>query len=379
MAKATPATQLAAAQIADAVNKKFGAGTMVPGNKAMGLVRPRISTGSLALDMVLGGGYPEGAIELLEGAEGTSKSWNLHCRAANFLRTHKDGIYILINAEGTNDPPFLEMLGVDLKRTFFIQPESGENAWDVAHEITSKATKVYIGIDSLDAMVPLAEMEGDMDEHKMAPAARMNNRGFRKLISLMKSDVETAEHRVTMGIIAQLRTNIGVQYGDNQCTVGGRGKNFAAMTIIRYKKTQTIRTKEGSTILDKIAYALEIEAEVIKNKGSGEGEKVRFTLYKENYEGFRRGQIDNVTELLPFLMRYKIISLGGAFYTLPDGSKVQGKEKLELHLRQNDDLREDLIERIKVEAHKRHTAERVDDTPVKRPAKKSRHLRAKPK
>ena len=364
------AGSLSAAQIADSVNKKFGSGTMVPGIRAMGLVRPRISTGSLALDLALSGGYPEGAVTLFEGAEGTSKSWNLHNCAANFLRLHKDGIYVLINAEGTNDPPFLEMLGVDLGRTYFVQPDSGENAWDVAHEIAAKAKKVFIGVDSLDAMVPLQEMEGDMDEHKMAPAARMNNKGFRKLIALMRSDIESQEHRVTMGIITQLRTNIGVIWGDNQCTVGGKGKNFAAMTIIRYRKVRVVRTEEGKTILDKIAYAMEIEAEIIKNKGAGEGEKVRFTLYKENHEGFRRGQIDNVTELLPFLLRYKIVEIHGSMYVLEDGTKHRGKAQFELFLRENDSDRERLISRVRAEIARRH-ASFQEEAPVKKrvPAK----------
>ncbi len=353
-------------ELAATINKKFGTGTMVLARDAVGLVKPRISTGSIALDLALGGGFPEGAIELMEGEEGVSKSWSLHTRAANFQKMYEDGWYILVNAEGTNDPPFLQMIGVDLDRCHIIQPDSGEQAWDVAHEIAKLSQKVYIGIDSLDTMVPLAEMEGEMDESKMAPAARMNNRGFRKLIGLMKSDVTTTEHRVTMGIITQLRTNIGVMFGDPNTSVGGRGKMYAAMTRIRYRKIKDLR-KDGKTIIDKYVYGMEVEAEIKKNKGTGEGEKVRFTLYKRNHNGFKRGQIDNVSELIPFLLRYKIVEKAGAWYQLPDGGeKLQGEEKLAQYLREEDEWRDYLIDVLREKV-----AEEMAPEPVETPAKKA--------
>lgn len=349
-------TRMTAAQLVDAVNKKFGAGTMIVGTEAGGLVKPRLSTGSFALDLVLDGGFPEGAIEVMEGDEGSSKSWNLHRRAANFLAAYPESAYILINAEGTNDPPFLEMLGVDLSRTYFIQPDSGEQAWDVAHYVAEHAAKVYVGVDSLDQMVPLAEMEGDMDESKMAPAARMNNRGFRKLVALMKSDIATQEHRITMGIVTQLRTNIGVMFGDNSTSVGGRGKKYAAMTIIRYRRKKILRT-EGPTLADRVAYGLQIEAEVIKNKGVGQGERVEFTLYKENFDGFKRGQIDNVTELIPFILKYELVQKSSGWYKFPDGHKVQGENALAKYLREKDDLRESLCSTVRERVRERHVIE----------------------
>lgn len=332
-------------QLVVEMNARFGKGTLVRACDAKGLVKPRISTGSFSLDAVTGGGFPEGGIEILEGDEGTSKSWSLHCRARNFLAKYPDAAYILVNAEGTNDPAFLEMLGVDLTRTFIASPNSGEEAWDAIHFVAEHASKVYTGIDSLDQCPPLTELESEMDENKMAPAARMNNRGFRKLVTVMRSDIERAEHRFTLGVICQLRSNIGVMFGDPNQTVGGRGKNFAASMRTRYARVKRLAT-EGDTIAQRKVYGLEIEAHIIKNKGMGEGEKVRYTLYKENYNGFRRGQIDNVTELIPFLLLYRVVEKEGSWFVL-DGQKYHGEDKLAAVLRANDALRDSLCEKVR--------------------------------
>lgn len=368
---------LSPAALAAHINNKFGKNTLVCAKDAIGLVKPRLSTGSFALDIVMGGGFPVGAIELIEGEAGASKSWSMIRRAANFLNDYPEGVFILVNAEGTNDGPFLEMLGVDLERTWILSPNSGEEAWDAAHEVASKAKKVYVGIDSLDAMVPLAELEDDMDASKMAPAARMNNKGFRKLISVMRSDITTQDHRVSVGVIAQLRTNIGVMFGDPSTSVGGKGKIYAATTRIRLKRIKALRT-EGEKVADRVTYGLLIEAEVIKNKGVGEGEAVRYTLYKENYEGFKRGEIDNVTELVPFLLRYKIVTKAGAWYKLPDGRAFQGDAGLSAALRDDDTLRAELIDQVKSAVNERHRiTAAVKKLPSKSPLKKAMKRRGK--
>lgn len=348
-----------------AINKQFGTNTLVRACDAKGLIKPRISTGSFALDLQLGGGYPEGAITILEGERTTSKSWTLHCMARNFLAAHPNAIYILINAEGTNDHLFLEMLLVDTKRTFILSPDSGEQAWDAAIFAAQHAQKVFIGADSLDAMVPLVEIEGDVGDAKYAPAAKMNNKGFRKLISAMKTDVTTTDQRVTFIVITQLREKIGVFFGDALASVGGRGKAFAAMTIIRFSRIKYLRT-EGEKLIDKKTYGLQIEASIVKNKGWGEGEKVNFTLYKENHDGFRRGQIDNVTELVPYLLVYKIAEKAGAWITLGE-DRYNGDADLAEQLRINDELREWCIVQVR-ESHAKRYEKQDEETATPAPA-----------
>lgn len=263
---------------------------------------------------------------------------------------------------------------IDLNRTFILSPDSGEQAWDAAHEVAAKAEKVYIGIDSLDAMVPMSELTSDMDQSHYAPAAKMNNKGFRKLISVMKHDITTQDHRVTVGVITQVRANIGVMFGDPNTSVGGKGKMFAASQIIRYKRIKYLRT-EGEKVADRITYGMEIEAEVKKSKGCGEGEVVRFNIYKENFEGFRRGDADNVTELIPFLLRHKIIQKTGAWYVLDNGEKFNGVDAVAKSLRENEKLRDELIEQVKIEVSKRHTIEPVAEAPKSKAASKLSQIR----
>jgi recombination protein RecA len=306
----------------------------------------------------------------------SSKSWMLHNFARNYLNTHPNGIYVCVNAEGTNDHEFLEMLGVDTRRTVFLQPDSGEQAWDAAIKIAAQAEKAFIGVDSLDACVPMVEIEGDVGDQKYAPAAKMNNKGFRKLIATMKSDLTSQTQRITPVFITQLREAIGVMFGDTKVAVGGKGKKFAAMSIIRLARIKALRTgdeeKGAVKAILKQTYGLEIEANVIKNKGWGEGDKVRYTLYKENHEGFRRGQIDNVTELIPYLLQYKVIQKAGAWITL-GADRYNGDADLAEQLRINDNLRDWCITRVKEEHSKRYEKADPQPTPTKEePQKRGR-------
>lgn len=365
---------LDAAGIAAMVNQEFGENTMVRAVDAIGLVKPRFSTGSFALD-ILTGGAPEGAIELLLGEEGSAKSLGLMQRAASFLKKHPEGTFVLINAEKTNDAPFLELNGVDTSRTQIVEPDSGEQAWDVIHMVAANATKVYIGIDSLDALVPLAELESDMDEVKVAPAARQNNKGFRKLISLMKSDITTAEHRITVGIIAQVRVQIGLMFGDPNKPVGGKGSAYASMQILKCRKVKDMRTK-GKSLMDKSCYGTTYEVSVKKSKGRGQGETIQYDYYRENYQGFKRGEIDTVSEVIPFALKYKLVKQAGAWFHYADSKnamhKCQGEDKLRDAIAADPDTLAMMMDEIKSHEDARHAITHDVLVVAEKPAKLKR-------
>ena len=357
------------------VNRTFGENTLVRASEAIGLIKPRFSTGSFALDLVLDGGAPEGGIEIIEGERTSGKSWGLMSRAREFLKKNPESVFILVNAEGSNDPNFLRMLRVPLDRTYILSPDSGEQAWDASVLVAQKAQKIYLGIDSLDALVPMAELNSDMDQSHVAVAARMNNKGFRKLITAMRTDLLSSDQRVTACFLTQLRTNIGIMFGDPNTSVGGKGKEFAASQIIRMRRKSYIR-QEGEKLIDKVTYGIEVVAKVVKSKGCGEGEEVSYTMYKENYQTFRRGDIDNVTELIPFLLAYQIVAKAGAWYTLPNEDRVQGEEKLAAYLRDYPDMMTYCLEEVKDIYNKRHVIVSDEDEPAE-PQKPTRRRRRK--
>lgn len=357
------------------VNRTFGDNTLVRAADAVGLIKPRFSTGSFALDLVLGGGSPEGAIEVIEGERTSGKSWGLMARAREFLKKHPESVFILLNAEGSNDPNFLRMLRVPLDRTYILSPDSGEQAWDAAVLVAQRAQKIYLGVDSLDALVPMSELADDMEKSHVALAARMNNKGFRKLVNAMRTDLLSADQRVTACFLTQLRTNIGIMFGDPNCSVGGKGKEFAAAQIIRMQRKTYIRSgDEKAKLIDKVTFGIQVRAKVVKSKGCGEGEEVEYTLYKENYKSFRRGDIDNVTELIPFLLAYEIVEKAGAWYTLPNKDRVQGEEKLAEYLRDYPDMLTFCLEEVKEIYNKRHIIMSDDPEPEK-PQRRRRRRR----
>lgn len=360
------------------VNREFGENTLVRASEAVGLIKQRFSTGSFALDLILAGGSPEGAIEILEGERTSSKSASLMARAREFLKKHPEAVFILLNAEGTNDPDFLRMMGVPLDRTYILSPNSGEEAWNAAVFVAEHAQKVYLGVDSLDALVPLSELSEDMEKSGVALAARMNNKGFRKLVTAMRSDLLSYDQRVTACFLTQLRTNIGIMFGDPNASVGGKGKEFAASQIIRLRRKAYLRPeskddKKANKLINKITYGLTIVAKVLKSKGCGEGEEVEFTLFKENYGDFKRGEIDNVTELVPFLLAYEIIKKAGAWYTFPNEDRVQGEAAVAQYLRDYPDMMEFCQEEVKEAYRKRHQiGEDAEDAPAESKPKRRR-------
>ncbi|MBD3261316.1 MAG: hypothetical protein GF334_06460 [Candidatus Altiarchaeales archaeon] len=374
--KTAPEEYMSPEALMTAVNHEFGENTLVRASEAVGLIKKRFSTGSFALDLVLHGGSPEGGIEIIEGERTSGKSWGLMSRARCFLDKHAEGVFILVNAEGTNDPDFLSMLRVPLDRTYILSPDSGEQAWDAAVFVAKRAKKVYLGIDSLDAMVPMSELSADMDQSSVALAARMNNKGFRKLVNAMRSDLLSSDQRVTACFITQLRTNIGIMFGDPNTSVGGKGKEFAASQIIRMKRKAYVRT-EGAKLIDRITFGIVVSAHIHKSKGCGEGEQVEYTLYKENYKGFKRGEIDNVTELVPFLLRYEIVKKKGSWYTLPNEDRVQGDEGLADYLREYKEMLDYCQEEVKAVYAQRYAlpAEETKEEPQKR--RRSRRRKAR--
>ena len=328
------------------INSQFGANTMVRASDSLASKVSYVSTGCTAIDLMLMGGLVEGRIHQFRGGFSSTKTTTLHRTAYEFLSKYDNGCYILVDAEGTSDVQFLRnILGFTdemLTRIFFVSPDSGENAGDVAIEISKRAEKVFIGIDSVDALTPSSEQESDMDKAGVSPGARMMNKFMRKLIPVMKTDLLSDSPRCTMVMISQLREKIGVMFGDNSTTWGGKGKEFAAATILKFARTAWLREGDKKT---GSVYGMALQIEAVKCKGPGHGEVAECDYYKANKDGYKPGEFDNVGALIRWGVRLKIIKKVGRKYEYKGNSYTCEKDLKEV-LRKRGSMRNALQQAI---------------------------------
>lgn len=320
--KKSNSNYLGAEELLSEINKKYGPNTMVRASDALALKRIYISTGSIGLDILLGGGLLEGKIHQFRGAFSSSKTWTLYTTAISYLTKYPEACFILIDPENAADEKHMESLGFTesmLDRTFIVRPANGERAADVAIDVAEKAKKVLIGLDSVDGMTPTAEAEEGMDKASMALGARMMNKFMRKLVPVMATDLLSDDPRTTFIMISQIRTKFNVMFGSPDTTWGGMGKEFAATTIIKFARTSWL--KEGDKTNGK-TYGVQIMAEIIKCKGPGHGESVEYDFYKMNYKDFNIGEYDNVKALVDWGIRVEVINKSAKSYTYRKISEV---------------------------------------------------------
>jgi len=295
------------------INQVFGPNTLVRASDALALKRSYFRTGCAALDILLGGGLQQGRIHQFRGNFSSSKTWTLLSTAKCALQDDPDACVILVDAENTIDERFLEIHGFTsemLERVFMMYPGCGEAAADAIIEVAKTAVKVLIVIDSVDALTPTAELDENMAKANVSPGARMMNKFMRKLVPVMASDLLSKEPRCTVIMVCQLREKIGVMFGDNGTTWGGKGKEFAASTIVKFARIEWLREK-GDTKAASITYGMRVQAEVIKQKGPAHGESVEYNLFKRNHGIHKVGDYDNTEALLSWGLRLGLVEKSG--------------------------------------------------------------------
>lgn len=329
----------------DMINKKHGPNTMVRASDAAALKRQYIPTGSVGLDIQLDGGLLEGKIHQFRGAYSSSKTWTLYTTAIEFMKKYPEGVFILIDPENAADEKHMANLGFTdsmMDRTFLVRPANGEKGADVAIDVAANASKVLIGLDSVDGMTPTAELEENMDKASVGQGARMMNKFMRKLVPIMATDLLSENPRSTVIMICQLRDKIGVMWGDPSTTWGGKGKEFAATTIIKFARVAWLRKgdkKEG------ITYGMRVQAEILKCKGPGHGETVEYDLYKKNYNGYNAGDYDNIGALFDWGVKLGIIDKSAKTYTYRKISEV-GEEAFKAVLKKKNISQQKLLNTI---------------------------------
>ncbi|PJA47896.1 MAG: recombinase RecA [candidate division SR1 bacterium CG_4_9_14_3_um_filter_40_9] len=311
------------------IEKQFGKGAIMRmgDNSNVGLVNT-FHSGSYVLDLILGGGYPEGRVVEIYGPESSGKTTIALHAIAEIQKRGETAAFI--DAEHALDPCYAKILGVDVDNLLLSQPDYGEQALQIAEELARTGAIRLIVIDSVAALVPRAEVEGDMGDSYMGLQARMMSQGLRKLSSIL------AKSGTTCIFINQIRMKIGVMFGNPETTPGGNALKFFASQRIEIRKGEKIMNDK-----EQIGYFAKIK--ISKNKVAAPFKTAELPVkWTMGYE-----KTMDIIESADIL---KIISKSGAFYTIGK-QKIQGKDKLAQLLDSDEKVRKNLekeiIEKIK--------------------------------
>jgi len=309
------------------IEKDYGKGAVMRlGEAAQRLATEVIPTGSLALDVALGaGGIPRGRVTEIFGAESTGKSTlAIHIMA----ETQKlGGLAAYIDVEHAMDPVYAEHCGLNVESLLIAQPDSAEQALDITEQLVRSGAIDSIIIDSVAALVPQAEIEGDMGDSHMGLQARLMSQALRKLTS--------AIHRSHTAVIFinQLREKIGVTYGNPEVTPGGRALKFYSSVRIDLRRVESI--KQGSEIVGN-----RVRARIVKNKIAAPFRVAEFDIM------FNQG-ISRMGDLLELGTAQGIIKKSGAFYSYGETRLGQGRENSKEFLTQHPEIADSLESRIR--------------------------------
>jgi recombination protein RecA len=324
-----------ALKIAAGINKKLGAGTVITANQAR--LPERITSGSLTLDVVLGGGWPMNHwVELVGEASHGKTALALRTIAANQER-NENFIAVWIAAEAF-DSQYAELCGVDTSRVLLVETNSMEDAFDsVIQFMESKAVDMVV-VDSLPALVPSAEDEKHMEEFTVGRGALITNKFFRKVASATKRDLVEAERPVLGIMINQYRMKIGVMHGDPRTTPGGLGKDYAYSVRCEVKRDDWLEVGTGQ---EKRRIGQTIRVRTIKNKTFPPQQTAYLDFYFADGGPVEAGSYDSGKEIVALSILNGIVDRRGGWMYYND-RKWQGAQALIDSLREEVELREEL-------------------------------------
>jgi recombination protein RecA len=288
---------------------------------------PSVPTGALSLDLILGnGGLPLGRVVEIYGPESSGKSTISLSVVAQAQKMGLKCAYI--DAEHALDPIYMQALGVDLDDLLLAQPDYGEQALEIADKLIRTGEIGVIVIDSVAALVPKAELEGDMEANQMGLQARMMAKGLRKIVGLAN------EHKCLVIFINQIRMKIGIMFGNPETTPGGKALPYAASVRIDIRKKEDLKDKSGESL------GIKVKAKVIKNKMAPPLKITEFDIY------YGKG-VDNFGCLLDVAMQKGIFSQRGAWVYYEGESFSQGRDNAIEKLKQDQELISKIEEQIK--------------------------------
>ncbi len=330
------------------IEKQYGKGSIMKlGENAADMNVEAVPTGSLSLDIALGvGGLPKGRIIEVYGPESSGKTTvALHCVAEVQKR---GGIAGFIDAEHALDPAYAKNIGVDIDNLYISQPDNGEQALEITETMVRSGAVDIVIVDSVAALVPKAEIDGDMGDSHVGLQARLMSQALRKLTGVI------SRSKCTVIFINQLREKVGVMFGNPETTTGGRALKFYSSVRLDVRRVETL--KQAGEVIGN-----HTRVKIVKNKVAPPFKEAEFDIM------FGQG-ISKEGDILDLAANIDIITKSGAWYSY-EGEKIgQGRENAKTYLRENPEFR-DMIE-AKVREHyfsndEEETDEKSDKTDSK--------------
>ena len=310
----------------DKLDKTYGKGTVMKmGDKAVEEVET-ISSGSLGIDLALGvGGYPRGRIIEIYGPESSGKTTlTLHAIAE---AQKAGGIAAFIDAEHAFDRNYAEKLGVDIENLIISQPDNGEQALEIAENLIRSGAIDIVVIDSVAALTPKSEIEGEMGDSKMGLHARLMSQALRKLTGTI------SKTNCTVFFINQLREKIGVMFGNPETTTGGNALKFYASVRLDIRRSTQI--KDGDNVLGN-----RTKVKVVKNKVAPPFKVAEFDImYGEG--------VSKTGEILDLAVEFEIIKKAGSWFSYGETKLGQGCDAVKSLIKDNPELADELEAKIK--------------------------------
>jgi len=311
------------------ITKRYGEGSIMRMGEAHSLQVEVIPTGSLSLDLALGvGGIPRGRITEVYGPESSGKTTLCLHMVAECQRMGGTAAYI--DMEHALDPVYAARLGVDLDKLYISQPDTGEQALEITDTLVRSGALELVIIDSVAALVPRNEIEGDMGDATMGMQARLMSQALRKLSGAIN------QTKTSVVFTNQLRQKIGVMFGNPETTTGGMALKFYASVRLDVRRIQSI--KVGAEIIGN-----RVRVRVVKNKVAPPFRTAEFDImYNEG--------ISKVGDIIDLATQLEIITKRGAFFSYGDIRLGQGRENAKEFLRQNGDLANEIEQAIRQRA-----------------------------
>lgn len=318
------------------LNKKFGDDTIVIGSDIRDLSE-RFTSGSLALDVSLGGGWPANQWHEIIGEESNGKTAIAFKTIAANQKRDPDFTTVWVAAEQWV-PSYAELCGVDVSRVFVIESNIMEEVYEAVIQIVESKSIDCIVIDSLPALVPSAENEKEMEEFTVGRGAIMTNKFFRKVGKASKRSLTEAERPFIGIMINQWRDKVGVMYGDPRTTPGGKGKNYSYFTRVEIKRDDWIEVGTGD---NKRRVGQTIKARTLKNKSAPPSQTAYMDFYFADGGSVEPGSYDFAKEIVALGILNGVIKRAGAYYRYAE-RQWQGADAMVSSIKEEIDLKETL-------------------------------------